>query len=448
MEKFSRALKALWGEADVSHRMFTADSSKVQISRSTLSGWMNGTAPSEEWTKQFFALIRVLDDRAAKKGHAQLRLPEAHWQILLSAARKERARNRGGRPQTTSPLPGPTNPANQTECDRVFREHDAMVEANFRPDLLVAREMEIRELEGFCTGTPEGDWSAYLWWQAGPWAGKTALLAEFAMRHRPPGLEVASCFITDRLGNNTREEFLAEISPQLAAIAGRTPPRRGVRPRALPELLEAAAQACRQRGKRLLLVVDGLDEDALDAGHSIAALLPKSPPTGMLVVVAGRSNPPLPADVPADHPLRMSSVVRVLTPSQTSRRFWSRRSPWPSESWRCSALSAQMSSPLPGPCTSRSACPRTRPVPSTTRATGNRCTSHQLPAVPGIRRTASPPHVSDAVACIPQGRKLLWHLALSQFREPHYDSRATDGSETRAACLRLVFLATEQQQIL
>ncbi|MFJ2936177.1 hypothetical protein ACIO8G_25900 [Streptomyces sp. NPDC087219] len=44
--------------------------------------------------------------------------------------------------------------------------------------------------------------------------------------------------------------------------------------------------------------------------HSIASLLPY----GLRVIVAGRPNPPLPADVPEDHPLR-TAVVRTLAPS-------------------------------------------------------------------------------------------------------------------------------------
>ncbi|AXG78659.1 hypothetical protein [Streptomyces paludis] len=63
--------------------------------------------------------------------------------------------------------------------------------------------------------------------------------------------------------------------------------------------------------------MDGLDEDegAGMPGRSIAAVLPKNPPRGMRVLVTGRSNPALSADVDADHPLRDSNHVRVLAVS-------------------------------------------------------------------------------------------------------------------------------------
>ena len=51
------------------------------------------------------------------------------------------------------------------------------------------------------------------------------------------------------------------------------------------ELLDRAARACRTGGWRLVLVVDGLDEDrSVTAGpyaHSIAGLLPARPPAEM-----------------------------------------------------------------------------------------------------------------------------------------------------------------------
>jgi hypothetical protein len=77
-----------------------------------------------------------------------------------------------------------------------------------------------------------------------------------------------------------------------------------------------AAEKCVHLGQRLVLVIDGLDEDrgvttSRDA-HSIAELLPARPPAGMRVIVAGRPDPPVPADVPDDHPLRDPGILRAL----------------------------------------------------------------------------------------------------------------------------------------
>jgi hypothetical protein len=78
--------------------------------------------------------------------------------------------------------------------------------------------------------------------------------------------------------------------------------------------------ACAGEGRRLVLVVDGLDEDrGVTTGpdaHSIAGLLPGDPSAGMRVIVAGRPNPPIPDDVPDWHPLRDPEIIRPLPPSR------------------------------------------------------------------------------------------------------------------------------------
>ncbi len=73
-------------------------------------------------------------------------------------------------------------------------------------------------------------------------------------------------------------------------------------------LLDDAASRAREAGRRLLLVIDGLDEDGGTAtGPSIAALLPRRPPSEVRVLVASRPHPPIPDDVADDHPLRTIS---------------------------------------------------------------------------------------------------------------------------------------------
>ncbi|MDQ4020706.1 MAG: serine protease, partial [Actinomycetota bacterium] len=52
------------------------------------------------------------------------------------------------------------------------------------PDRLLDRNAELDELVGFCAGD-----QSYTWWQAGPWAGKSALMAWFVL-HPPAGVDV------------------------------------------------------------------------------------------------------------------------------------------------------------------------------------------------------------------------------------------------------------------
>ncbi len=188
------------------------------------------------------------------------------------------------------------------------------------PPGLLDREAELAELAAFCLEAGRGP---YVWWQAGAWAGKSALLSTFVLR--PPAqvgerVRIVSFFITARLAaQDTREAFTQVLLEQLAALTGQELPAvlpEATREAYLLDLLAQAAGACQEAGGRLVLVVDGLDEDrGVTTGphaHSIAGLLPADPPAGMRVIVAGRPNPPVPDDVPDWHPLRDPGIIRLL----------------------------------------------------------------------------------------------------------------------------------------
>ncbi|MBN1174861.1 MAG: hypothetical protein JXA67_22065, partial [Micromonosporaceae bacterium] len=187
-----------------------------------------------------------------------------------------------------------------------------------QPGGLQGRAAELAELTAFCAGDRE-----YLWWKAGPWAGKSALLSTFVL-NPPPGVEVVSFFITARLvAQCDSNAFTEALLDQLSAIVGETVP--GSLPPAARDtlrrvLLTAAINKVLAEGRRLVLVVDGLDEDR---GHqpgsglpSVASLLPKVCGDGLRIVVASRPDPELPDDVPADHPLRHHGQIRQLAASR------------------------------------------------------------------------------------------------------------------------------------
>ena len=107
-----------------------------------------------------------------------------------------------------------------------------------------------------------------MWWQAGPWAGKSALLSTFVLRPPPEvagRVRIVSFFITARLAaQDTREAFTQVLLEQLAELTGQELPAvlpEATREAYLLDLLAQAAAACQQAGGRLVLVVDGLDED-------------------------------------------------------------------------------------------------------------------------------------------------------------------------------------------
>jgi hypothetical protein len=198
------------------------------------------------------------------------------------------------------------------------------------PPRLLGRENELAELTRFCLGQEP---QAYAWWQAGPWAGKTALMSAFVLD--PPGelagqAKIVSFFITARLAaQDTRGAFTTVLTAQLCLLLGEELPvgvGEETREAALFDLMERAATSCRQAGKRLVFVVDGLDEDRGETigpeARSIAGLLPSVPPAGMRIVIAGRPNPPIPDDVPDFHPLRDKRIIRELGASEHARDLY------------------------------------------------------------------------------------------------------------------------------
>jgi hypothetical protein len=184
------------------------------------------------------------------------------------------------------------------------------------PAVLEDRERELAELAAFCTDPERGP---YVWWQAAADVGTSALMSWFAL-NPPPGVRVVPFFVTARYaGQSDRGAFIDVVLEQLAEMLGQSMPAHlteATREAHLLGMLGAAAQACQQRGQRLVLIVDGLNEDrAVTTGsesYSIAALLPVRPVAGMRIIVAGRPDLAIPADVPDGHPLRDPGVVRAL----------------------------------------------------------------------------------------------------------------------------------------
>ncbi|MBQ1019818.1 tetratricopeptide repeat protein [Micromonospora sp. D93] len=185
------------------------------------------------------------------------------------------------------------------------------------PADLAERQSELDELLEFCSGS-----EPYVWWQGEAGAGKTALMAAFVER-APEHIEVVSFFadVDAGAGPGQRADgatFAEVMAVQLAAvIAERTVTSRTLRPGEWPTLLARAVERLRAKGRSVLVLVDGIDQDqAFDPDHgamSIAALLPAAR-DGLRVIVTSGIRFLLPPDVPADHPLRHCRV-RVLRPA-------------------------------------------------------------------------------------------------------------------------------------
>lgn len=183
------------------------------------------------------------------------------------------------------------------------------------PQELIGRDDDLALLADFCAGRDRE--SSYLMVEGEPGAGKSALLASFVLAP-PTETGVVSFFVTSRLaGNDDREGFVEVVIQQLAEMLGRSLPARSAEPareQHLRDLLDRAARTCNQEGRRLVLVVDGIDEDRGVRGpvpNSIAALLPASPSAGMRIIVAARAHWQIPDDVAGDHQLRNPQILRL-----------------------------------------------------------------------------------------------------------------------------------------
>ena len=184
------------------------------------------------------------------------------------------------------------------------------------PYQLLGREREIEQIQAFLRSD-----DGWLWIQGGPWAGKSALMATLALAP-PQDVDIVCCFVTARLAGSTdhvgfTEGVLEQLSARLQVAmpaSGAANTRDGHR----RQLLTDAADEAHDRGRTLLLVVDGLDEDTGPArgDPSIASLLPRRREPGLKVLVASRPNPGLAGDA-VGHPLGRAPVM-VLAPSNAA----------------------------------------------------------------------------------------------------------------------------------
>ncbi|MFF0033324.1 trypsin-like serine protease [Streptomyces avermitilis] len=195
------------------------------------------------------------------------------------------------------------------------------VRQQFAAEDFEGRDAEMARMADFCTAADPGG-SQYWRWVAPAWSGKTTLMAKFYL-DPPQDVDALAFFITSRqLGRSDQTAFLASLQGQLREYL-HDPDLTCTSEGHFLHALERATEQARQAGRRLVLLVDGLDEDTGvpdgSSGHSIAALLPRHPPSGLSVVVAGRPDPPVPSDVPDSHPLRDPAIEHPLEVSPAAR---------------------------------------------------------------------------------------------------------------------------------
>ncbi|MER7413093.1 hypothetical protein [Streptomyces cacaoi] len=246
-------------------------------------------------TDRFWYVVRELQRAAGRPVH-----PDSEWETALRAA------------QGRTPV---------SARNRFVRLHAPGRDAALEP--LPERRYERRVMDTFLSASGPRALS-YLCWQADTPVGKTALLADY-VRNPPGGTDILNFFVSAAHGTDNRMAFEAEMAEQTEAFLSSPPPGAPAGVRAWRRRFAEAAERSRERGRRLLLVVDGLDDDMgwseptsrsgarASAGRgSIAAILPLAPTAGMRVIVTLRRSLRFPDDLPDGHPLRRDETRCAL----------------------------------------------------------------------------------------------------------------------------------------
>lgn len=202
-------------------------------------------------------------------------------------------------------------------ANKIVREYGRFI-ADRAPTSLADRQTEINSLRIL-----RGNALRLVAWRGKEKAGKSGLMYTVA-RDGLDDLEIVPYFVRAReIGQSSRRSFVHVTGAYLACLAGALfgPSEGGGFEDEIlwRELLERAAFQTRLRGRTLVLLVDGLDED--EALHieaaSIAGILPDVATMralGIGVIVSTRPNPPVPDDVPAEHWLREDERWTDLAP--------------------------------------------------------------------------------------------------------------------------------------
>ncbi|MFJ6727452.1 hypothetical protein ACIQPQ_21375 [Streptomyces sp. NPDC091281] len=246
----------------------------------TLRSWREGkSAPEAGREHDFWLVVRVLQQTADSPGPTN-----AQWKQALDAAQQESAVGQARRADLGVHRPAqdvPVTPPRDRASERAVM--DAFVRNSG-------------------AGAP-----AYLCWYADSPVGKTSLLADYVLRHRPAAVDVLHYFVSPAHHTDTLAAFEEEMVRRIGTFLGE---RLKHAPREAADwdrLFGRAAARSRRSKRSLLLVVDAVDDDRAWSGRaadSIAGMLPASPPRGMRVVVSLRSGLRPPDDLPPGHPLR------------------------------------------------------------------------------------------------------------------------------------------------
>ena len=181
------------------------------------------------------------------------------------------------------------------------------------PPKLMERDKELALLAEISTKQ-----SGYHLFEADAYSGKSSLLAWFFMHH-PEEVITIGYFIFRYVGEQSdSDSFVRSLSKQLALLVGEELPdgkNNDFYIEKYEELLDRAIEFSSRENKKLVFIIDGIDEDMSISREkrSIVSLLPRQSNDNLTIILAKRPNPPLPSEpfLGRTHPVRKSKVYAL-----------------------------------------------------------------------------------------------------------------------------------------
>lgn len=183
-----------------------------------------------------------------------------------------------------------------------------------RSPVLLDRMAELTNL-----GSSSAESGGYLWLVGDKWSGKTALTSHFAL-NLPPGVDGVTYFLV-RNGDADSRRFVQVLNDQLARLLNEDPTAATGHVDAYRMRWERAVERAERERRRLLLVVEGIDDDASSRRDlpSVGSLLPRLVGEWAQVMVTSRLDASVPPDVDPGHPLYRAHYLRLTPPSDAVR---------------------------------------------------------------------------------------------------------------------------------
>ena len=180
------------------------------------------------------------------------------------------------------------------------------------PEELFQRDDELKLLNEICSND-----TGYFLLEANAYTGKSALLSWFFL-NPPKDVWMVGYFLVRRIGWADSERFEESIKSQLIALIAPSfidEQRIVLKEKSITQLLNEAATIAQKHNRKLVVVIDGLDENINANQHKppVLNLLPKKELQNVIVILSCRPNPNAfdNAFLLSDHIARKSKVYKL-----------------------------------------------------------------------------------------------------------------------------------------